>query len=254
MALFVDGPSATIDDLTDHDSGLLEVAQTCGINVTTKLRLGHEEIESDLQLWLRHPRPAMEVVWGATLRIEQVVATATLSRWEAMQALALVYRDAYFSQLVDRYQTRWDEYSRLTRAAYERFIASGVGLVGDPVHQAAPPALASVPGPQTGGTFYASVAWVNAGGQEGAASVPSSIAIADGNLMTVSALIPPANAATFNVYAGASLDSLVLQNDVALPAAVSFTYVPGATNQGRVAGTGQVPDFVRPLTRTLLRG
>ena len=28
MALFVDGPACTIDDLTDQDSGLLDVAQT----------------------------------------------------------------------------------------------------------------------------------------------------------------------------------------------------------------------------------
>ena len=51
------------------------------------------------------------------------------------------------------------------------FIASGIGLVSDPVQQAAPPVLATTPGPQGGGTFYASVAWVNAAGQEGAAVV-----------------------------------------------------------------------------------
>ena len=54
--------------------------------------------------------------------------------------------------------------------ASESFIASGLGLVSDPVVQAAPPVLSTTPGPQSGGTFYASVAWVNAAGQEGAAS------------------------------------------------------------------------------------
>ena len=44
MALFVDGPASTIDDLTDQDSGLLDVAETNGINVSTKLRLAQEEI------------------------------------------------------------------------------------------------------------------------------------------------------------------------------------------------------------------
>ncbi|MDP9169798.1 MAG: hypothetical protein M3N54_04215 [Acidobacteriota bacterium] len=254
MALFVDGPSPTVDDLTDHDSGLLDVAQTCGINVSTKLRLAHEEIETDLHLWLRHSRPSIEMVWGPTLRLEQVVCTAPLKRWEAMQALALTYRDAYFSQLVDRYQAKWDEYTSLTRTAYERFVAGGLGLVSDPMPRAAPPVLASVEGPQSGGTFYASVAWVNVAGQEGASSEPSALAIVDGHLMTVGTSNGPPNAAGFNVYAGVSLDRLFLQNNVALPASASFTYVPGATTQGRLAGTGQKPDFIHPLARTTMRG
>ena len=37
MALFLDGPAVTIDDLIAEDSGLLATAQTVGINVTAKL-------------------------------------------------------------------------------------------------------------------------------------------------------------------------------------------------------------------------
>ena len=59
MALFVDGPACTIDDLTDQDSGLLDVALDNGINVTTKLRLAQEELKTDLELWLLKPRPAL---------------------------------------------------------------------------------------------------------------------------------------------------------------------------------------------------
>lgn len=254
MALFVDGPASTIDDLTDHDSGLLDVAKTCGINVATKIRLAHEEIKTDLQLWLDRPRPSLDLVWGQLLRIGQVAVTAPLQRWETMMALSLVYRDAYFSQLVDRYQAKWEEYSQLTRSAYNDFIASGMGLVNDPVPQAAPPQLASIAGPQKGGTFYASVAWVNAREQEGAASAASSITIADGNLMTVSGMNLSPGSAGFNVYAGPNLNAMVLQNNVVLPAGVSFTYVPGSVTQGRLPGRGQLPDFVRPLVRTLLRG
>ena len=63
MALFVDGPACTIDDLTDQDAGLLGVAQTTGINVYAKLRLAQEEIGTDLQLWLIRPR-SMETFVG----------------------------------------------------------------------------------------------------------------------------------------------------------------------------------------------
>jgi hypothetical protein len=254
MALFVDGPSPTIDGLIDQDSGLLDVAETCGINLTTKLRLGHEEIATDLELWLQRPGRPLEMVWGPLYRVEQIVVTAPLKQWETMHALALSYRDAYFSQLADRYQAKWDEYARLARAAYENFLPSGMGLVHDPVRRALPPLLSTVVGPQTGGTFYASVAWVNAAGQEGAASPASSISVPDGHLMTVSAVSMAANAVGFNVYAGPALSDLVRQNDVLLPTSAAFTYVPGEVTQGALPGTGQKPDFKRPLARTLLRG
>jgi hypothetical protein len=254
MALFVDGPASTIDDLTAQDSGLLDVAQTCGINTTTKIALAHEELETDLQLWLDRPRPTVELVFGPVLRMEQVVVTRPMKRWETMTALAMFYRDAYFSQLVDRYQARWDEYTKLRRDAYEQFLASGLGMVGTPVRKASMPQLGVIAGPQHGGTFYASVAWVNAGGQEGAPSTAASMAVANNNLMTVTALNPPAHAAGFNVYAGTSVTGLVAQNNVPLPLGSSFTYTPDFATQGRAPGNGQVPDYVRPLARTLLRG
>jgi len=254
MALFVDGPAGTIDDLADQDAGLLAVAQTAGINVSTKLRLAQEEIGTDLHLWLIKPRPTLEVLWGPVLRVEQIVVTAPLKRWEILHALALVYRDAYFSQLVDRYQAKWQEYSKLASAARESYIATGLGLAGDPVRRPQPPALSSVTGPQAGGEFYASVSWVNAAGEEGAASAASSITIPDGNLMTVAAVNAPRNAVGFRVYAGVALNSMFLQNDVVLPVGVSYVYIPGQVTQGPLPGEGQTPDFVRPLVRTQLRG
>jgi hypothetical protein len=254
MALFVDGPASTISDLTDQDAGLLDVALGTGINVSTKLRLAMEEIRTDLQLWLNRARIPTVMIWGPTLRIEQIVVTAPLKRWETMYALALVYRDAYFSQLVDRYQAKWQEYSSLARDARENFLATGIGMVSDPVKQAAPPVLSMTAGPQAGGIFYAGVAWVNAAGQEGLPSYASSITVTDGNLMTVAVTGAPANAVGFNVYAGTSLDAMWRQNNVALPVAGSFLYVPGETTSGALPGKGQEPDFTRPVARTILRG
>lgn len=260
MPLFVDGPACTIDDLTDQDAGLLEVALNTNINVTTKLRLAVGEIGTELHLWLNRPVRALsqlagpEQIWAPTLDIEQVVVTAPLKRWEAMHALELVYRDAYFSQLVDRYQAKWQEYIKLAANARESFIASGLGLVNDPVVQAPPPLLSTTPGPQNGGAFYTSVTWVNSTNQEGAPSYPSSMTVADGNLMTVGASAAPKNAVGFNVYAGTSLSALSLQNDAMLPTNATYLYVPGQVTQGPLPGTGQKPDFTRPLVRTLLRG
>jgi hypothetical protein len=254
MALFTDGPCVSVDDLAQQDSGLLDVAQTAGIDVTAKIALAHDELAADLQLWLDRWRGFAEMLWHPYLRIEQVVATPQIKRWETLQALALFYRDAYFTQLADRYQPKWDEYARLTRVAYDRFVAAGMGIVNDPVRQAAPPLLGSVIGPQKGGSYYASVAWLNPAGQEGAASAPSSITFPDGNLMTISAPAPPSNAGGFNVYAGASLDALYRQNNAPLPPNGTFTYVPGPVTSGPLPGAGQRPDFIRPLVRTIPRG
>jgi hypothetical protein len=254
MALFVDGPACTIDDLTDQDAGLLDVALGTNINVTTKLRLVVEEIEIDLMLWLNRPPATAELVSGPALHIGQVVVTPPLKRWETLHALALVYRDAYFSQLVDRYQGKWQEYASLSRGARERFIASGFGLVNDPLVQATPPVLATTPGPQSGGTFYACVTWVNSTNQEGAPSAASPVAVKDGNLMTVGVKNAPGNAVGFNAYVGTSPTEMTLQNDVLLPVTGKYLYVPGQINGGRLPGNGQEPDFIRPIVRTTLRG
>jgi hypothetical protein len=196
----------------------------------------------------------MEVVWAPTLRIEQIIVNDPLRRWERMSALAHVYRDAYFSQLVDRYQAKWDEYTALTRNAREIFIATGLELTGDPIRKAEPPLLSTAAGAGTGGMFYASVAWVNAAGQEGQASDASSITVGAGRYMTVTAASTLADAAGFNVYAGSRPDSLTLQNAVPLTPGSSYTYVPGMVAGGRGPGSGQGSQFRRRLTRTILRG
>ena len=256
MALFLDGPASSIDDLVDEDSGLLDSAQSAGVNVTAKLRLAMGELQSEITTWLTRPQAVAGPAWMRMPGIGQVVVTPELARWERMQALAMVYRDGYFNQLVDRYQAKWDEYARLARFAREQFVASGIGLVGNPLTKAPLPMLGSVTSPQqqAGGTFYASVAWVNAAGQEGAASDASSFTVPDANLLTVAAMGAPANAVGFNVYVGSLLALRELQNDVALAVDGTLTFVPGVVTGGRLAGTGQAPDYVRPLVRTMLRG
>ncbi len=254
MALFVEGPASTIDDLTDQDAGLLDVAVSAGINLSTKLRLAMEEIQTDLHLWLRSQWEACELVWEPALRIDQIVVTAPLKSWETMHTLALVYRDAYFSHLVDRYQAKWQEYAKLAREMRESVIASGLGLVHDPLPKASLPVLSATPGPQAGGTFYARASWVNLAGQEGTPSAASSLVVADGNLMTVAMGAAPKNATGFNVYVGTSLNTTFRQNDFPVDIGDTFLYVPGQVTQGQLPGDGQTPDYRRRLARTIPRG
>jgi hypothetical protein len=246
MALFLDGPACTIDDLLDEDSGLLDTAQTVGINVTAKLKLAMSEVQSELVTMLARVQAT---------DIGQVVATTDLARWEKMQALSMVYRDAAYTQLIDRYKAKWDMFIRLTAAARDQFTANGVGVVNDPVMKATLPVLGTISGEsQSGGTFYACVAWVNAGGQEGAPSEAGSIAVPTDNLMTVMAANVPSNATGFNVYAGSVLGMMTLQNLSPVAPGGSFTYVPGESPSSKTPGAGQAPDVFKAIPATTLRG
>jgi len=261
MALFTDGPACTIDDLADEDSGLLAAAEAVGINVTAKLRLAMSDVQSELENWLLRPQPVSGYgtfgpVWIQAPVIGQVVVTRELMRWEKMQTLSMVYRDAYFSQLVDRYQGKWDEYAKLTRYSRDQFVANGIGLVADPLPRAGLPVLGTMGAPtqETGGTFYACVTWVNKAGQEGAASDAGSLVVPAENLLSVMAEGAPLNAVGFNVYAGTVLAMMTLQNSGAVPLGSTFTVVPGSSASSQIAGTGQRPDYMKPLPRTILRG
>jgi HPt (histidine-containing phosphotransfer) domain-containing protein len=79
-----------------------------------------------------------------------------------------------------------------------------IGTVIDPVPQAAHPLLSLVPGSLTPGNYFVQVAWRNANGEEGRPSEQTAIAVSSGNTLSVQAIDPPANAVTWNVYAGAA--------------------------------------------------
>lgn len=256
MALFLDGPAVGIDDLINEDSGLLDTALTVGINVTAKLQLALSEVQSELETLLLRLQSAVVVGLIQPPSIGQVVATPDLARWEKMQALAMVYRDAAYTQLIDRYKNKWDMFAKLTQAARDQFIANGIGLVNSPLPIAAIPVLGtvSVASVQAGGTYYACVTWVNAAGQEGSPSPAASIVVPAENLMTVMATGAPANAIGFNVYAGTVLAMMTLQNSVPLPVGGTFTDVPGEFSSSQLPGTGQVPDYVKALPATIMRG
>jgi hypothetical protein len=173
-----------------------------------------------------------------------------------MQALMMVYRDAAYTQLIDRYKSKWDMFTALNGAARNQFIANGIGLVNSPVPVAAIPILGteSVTSTQAGGTFYACVTWVNAAGQEGSPSAAASIVVPASSLMTVMATGAPANAVGFNVYVGTVLAMMTLQTSAVLPAGSTFTYLPGLSSSSQLPGTGQVPDYVKALPATIMRG
>lgn len=244
MALFLDGPISSIEDLRGQDTQLLEVARIEDIDVTRKLAEAQEEIAIDLAVMLEGAcRPA---------RIANVVVTAPLRLWHQFRTLDMVYSDAFNSQLNDRYSGKRDAYHEATAQSRERMIQSGVGMVADPIAQAASPTLQTVVGGLADGTYYVAVAWTNGGGETGASSVPTTIAVS-GRSFDVLHGEAPANAKGWHVYVGSGPGTMLRQNTGVISLGTVWRQ-PDAVAPGGRAGRGQVPGFVVAVPRVIWRG
>lgn len=243
MALFTDGPISSIEDLRGHDTQILEVANVERIDVTKKLVLAQEEVAVELASLLERVAPGSG--------IERVVVSPPLKLWHTYRALEMVYRDAYHSQLNDRYAGRRDEYHEMAKWARDKSIQSGVGMVADPIPQAAAPPVQAVGGGLADGTYYVGISWVNSAGEEGACSIPavittsgSSFEVRHGNI--------PANAVGWHVYVGSGPQILLRQNGAVLFLGAAWT--EDSLVIGVAAGAGQKPGYVQPIARLIERG
>ena len=245
MALFNDGPVSTIDDLTAYDSSLLDVANTEGIDLTRKLSVVQDEVGVVLSTLLPEEQ---------NCGISNLVVTTPLRIWHTLRTLAIVYQDAYYSQLNDRYQAKWKAYAERAHWAQEKLMQAGVGFVNDPLPQATPPALEAVPFAQPAATYFIGVTWVNGSGAEGRPSEWRSLTMDAGNTIQVTPPAAPANATGWNVYAGYDIESASLQNDAPLELDEAWVFTDAVPAAGKLPGAGQQPDFLRALPRILQRG
>lgn len=256
MALFTDGPASTVDEMALHDSSMMEIVNVENINVTAKLVLAQEEIGLELEsIFQRAQTNYSAFVSPVPLDLAHLVVTTPIRLWTTFDALAMVYRDAYFSQLTDRYQGKWKEYQNLAQWARDKLVENGVGLVNDPMPQAATPSITLTAASESSGTFYVSVSFVNAAGQQGAASSATSVTTTDGYGLDILPLNVPQNATGWNLYVGTSPSALYLQNLSPSDPAADFVFLPsGALTSGATPGTGQIPDMVRTFPRVFQRG
>lgn len=255
MALFTDGTISSIANLTDQDSSVLEVSNVEGINLTTKLALAQEEIGTELtSLFQRYRTYYFPIAGQPMLDLQHVAITTPVRLWHTYQTLTLVYRDAYYNQLNDRYRGKWDEYRSLAKWAQNKLLETGVGVVFDPIPQAIAPVLTAIPGTGTGGTNFVSVSFLNTKGEEGTASDVTSITTTANQALSISAALAPGNARSWNVYVGGDPTQLSLQNNAAIDLAATWVYSAASAQAGRQPGSGQSPNFTRPLPRMLQRG
>jgi hypothetical protein len=256
MALFIDGPPSNVQDLSNQDSGVLDVCRIEQIDAGVKLRLAYEALSLELGVLFedRHTFAALYYCQSA-LRIGHVAVTPSLKSWHVFTTLASVYRDAYFTQLNDRYQAKWQEYRTLAQAAKQQLQSLGVGLVLDPVSRPNAPVLTLSPANETGGTFYISVTLVNAAGEESSASCTESLELPVGNALNIQADRVATNVRGWNVYVGDSPSRIFLQNDEPLSPQDSWTFYPSsAASSKHLVGDGQRPNLLRALPRLIQRG
>jgi hypothetical protein len=259
MALFTDGPASSMEDLTAQDSQLLDVASVEGIDLTQKQALAQEELALELNALLTRLSPADQLFRHAPdSNLGSVVVTPALKLWHTFRSLEMVYSDAYNSQLNDRYAGKRDQFHTSAKWAYEMLVAAGIGVASVPVPRAAIPTVTAAAAPPPGiplpdGTYYVTVAWVNAGGEDGASAVPATIATTGSTLLVEPAGAPPKTAAGWNVYVGTGPDSMALQNGS--PIAIGQTWLqPAAVAAGRPPGPGQRPSYLKPVPRAIQRG
>jgi hypothetical protein len=233
MGLLVDGPLLSIPELKEYDSSLLDVASTEGIDLTAKLRLTQEQVEEDVALLLR--RGDGEEAFP----LDEVVATESLRRWFAYRALEMTYRDAYFSQLNDRYGGRWKEYKRL---AEERWVAvrmTGVGRNGAAMRRPGAPVLSLIAGSVTAMQWFVRTSWVNALGDESAASETAVLRADAPHGLMVQPGPAPLSVTGWHVYAGSTVESVARQTTTALATGTVWMKTSGALEAGAAPGRGQ---------------
>lgn len=248
MATFLNGSMPSLNDLKMYESGILDVASTEGIDLSEKADVARDEIAAELLLFLVKRQNALGWRGNPLLsvtrpKLEQVARTAPLRQWHILHTLAVVYRDAFFGQLNDRYQRKWQEYDRLAGRAQQITFDSGLGMITSPIPQAGAPVLSAGTGTLAAANYYVRVSWVDGTGTEGEASDVRALSLGGPGVLQVQApLTVPAGVAGWNVYVGTSADALSLQNSTPLPLGQAWVLSGAGLQAGPAPGDGQAPD------------
>jgi hypothetical protein len=265
MTLFTDGSPASIDDLLRYDSSAENLARDAGINLDSKLAEAAEEVGQELfGFLLFHSTPLgsganmfLNIPPGEASRqrmgLSDVMVTPSLRRWHALKALAALYRDAYGSDVTDRYRLKWEEYEKLAQEAENYSFTTGIGLSRSPVPKA--PVAVVTQTSQTADRVDCSVrtTWVNGQGAEGAPGDTWHAALGPGDQIAVPGPVPD-GVSGWNLYMGLGDGTPLLQNSPPIDPEVTWTNSGGDLRQGKPIVDGRLPDYIVVERRILPRG
>ena len=250
MALFVDGPVATLTDLRAYESSVLDMASTETIDLTVKLNIAHREANFEVSCFLaRHG-------YNPPPDLGRVIATEPVLHFETLRALELIYRDAYNSQLNDRYLGKWKEYAELSRGAMTLLFDIGVGMSNAPMARASAPGVSTVPGGLLEGrTYFVSIAWQTPTGETGDWSSTQACFAPEMTLLSLTPPTPaPQGATGYFVYAGTSEDDMRRQNEVGIATGAAWTEPASGLRTDLAPIARQTPDWYVTNRRVLRRG
>jgi hypothetical protein len=250
MGLFVDGDLSTAEDLRKYESSILDVASSEGIALDAKIELAQRELVVQLQAFLAQRRSST-----GTFGLRNVLVTEALSQWHTLLCLAAIYRDAYNSQLNDRYGGKWREYVRLAERSASLALDIGLGMTSDPLPRPAVPACSIIAGGSgQAHTLFLEIAWVDVKGYRSSKSQQIAFSAGEGEWIRVEPVDAPVNATGFHVYAGLTPDTATRQTASALAMSEVWTEPSSGLHSMLTDVLQQQPDFVVERIRSWSRG
>lgn len=254
MAMLLDGPPSTIEDLSARDSDLANVSIAESINLTAKLLIAAKDVEMAIESMLMSGSCNQYRMGHSFPTLRNIAVTPQLKLWHTYAALRLVYQDLYYSRLNDRYQAKMKLYADEESRMNDEVRTIGLGVVFDPIPQALAPQIGAIATSDTGGTMYVGVSFVNQRGEQGLMSIPVEVDTTDGSAATISIIALADNAVGWNLYAGLSPNALTRQNSQTLDPMASMVLAPGILTAGLTPGTGQLANQLYTTPRRILRG
>lgn len=249
MALLADGSAPSMEEIQRYEAGIIEWANTEGIDLGAKATIARDQIVSELvELLDRNPGASGHGVTG------RIVLTEPLRRWLVMGTLAAAYGDARLSQVSERYAAKWKDYRREASEAKQWLIRAGIGLASSPMPKPAAPLVETTAGSAAAGTYFFRYTWSGSNGQQSEPSDPGVATLAGSGGLRVSPGAPPPNATGWNIFAGYVESDLSLQNTIPLALGSAWEWQTGELADGPGPGAGQPPDSMVRVPNILPRG
>ena len=252
MALFTDGNIAELNDLRAYESGILDLAANEGIDLGAKLSLAHREIGLEILSFLVTQGYGVAKQRG----LENVIVTEPILHSEVMWTLSLIYRDAFNSQLNDRYGAKWNQYTDLARRGLRQYFEIGIGLTASPIGKPEPPTVSVIPGPsRAASTYSVQVAACGLNGFTGALSDSLTVHCRDNaSIMVQLGGVLPERSSGWILYVGEGDSDPKRQNVTPLEENAVWTCPDSGTVQDLPSIQVQRPEFWAVQQRRLLRG
>lgn len=251
MALFTDGSIANLNDLRAYETSILDLAGAEAIDLGAKLSVAMRELQLQIVAFLLR----RGCLTDNQRDLHHVVVTEPLLHAHTMLTLSLVYRDAFNSQLNDRYEGKWKQYSELASQASRQLLDIGIGISAWPIPKPQPPAVELLLGGlSTAGSYSVRCALVGPSGLTGAPSDVTTWQTTPGQNIEVTLGDVPAGLTGWILYVADGDGPLLRQTPEPLGSHEVWSCPAEGLRTDLPAVLVQVPDYYVANRRELLRG